>query len=188
MAKKPEPAAAQQNTEQAATPAAPTKDFFLKKYVPWDDGGKDDFVIFKLGNGSVIECQWSKIPPDMQKRLGYHGLSQKIGDATAGASKARDFATAYDNMTGLWESILQNAWNVKGDGTSSADLAKALAAIKNISVEVAEAAIAKMDDEQLAKVRSHPSVKLKVQEIRTERAKLAAAAAKPEDLVIPGLP
>lgn len=167
--------------------AAPAKDFFLRKVVPWDDGGEVGKVTFKLGNGSSLVCEWEKLPADMQMRLGYHGLSQKIGDSAANCSKAKDFATAYDNMQGLWESLLQNAWNVKGDGTSTADLAKALSTLKKCTVEAAEAAIAKMDDEQLAKVKAHPQVKVKLAEIRAERAKAAAKAAKAEELVIPGL-
>lgn len=189
MAKKPEQPATAQNMEEPSTlvPVKDTlsKDYFMRKCVPWDEGGLDGQVVIKLGNGSVIAAEWEKLPPDMQKRCAFHGLSQKLGDAAAGFSKAKDFASAYDAITAVLESLEAGSWNVKGDGSSIADIVKAIAKLKNVTVEAAEVAVRAMNEEQLAKVRTHADVKRIVAELRLERAKAAAATAG--ELIIPGL-
>ncbi len=163
------------------------KDFFVRKIMPWDDQGKDGVIVFSFGNGSRMEFDTDELPEAMVRRLELHGLSQKLGDSYANMSKSRDFAGAYDAVDAVWEALKAGNWNVKGDGASVQDLAKALAKLKKCSVEQASTAIGAMDEDMLAKVKSHPEVKKVLAELRAERAAQAAKAANVPELVIPGL-
>ena len=149
---------------------------FLGKITPEDHGGKPRSVIFTLGNGQSIVGELDKLDAATVERLAVHGLSQKIGDAASSFSKDRDFLGAFASMSGVWETLLAGGWNQKGGGGTS-DLVAAVAKLKGVSLEEAQAAIDKANEEQLAALRKHPAIKAEIAEIQKKRAKEAAKTA-----------
>lgn len=149
---------------------------FLGKITPEDHGGKPRSVIFTLGNGQSIVGELDKLDAATVERLAVHGLSQKIGDAASSFSKDRDFLGAFASMSGVWETLLAGGWNQKGGGGTS-DLVAAVAKLKGVSLEEAQAAIDKATEEQVAQLKKHPAIKAEIAEIQKKRAKEAAKTA-----------
>lgn len=149
---------------------------FLGKITPEDHGGKPRSVIFTLGNGQSIVAELDKLDSVTVERLAVHGLSQKIGDAASSFSKDRDFLGAFASLSGVWETLQAGGWNQKGGGGTS-DLVAAVAKLKGVSLEEAQAAIDKANEEQLAALKKHPAIKAEIAEIQKKRAKEAAKTA-----------
>lgn len=157
---------------------------FLTKILPSDVGGLEDVVRFVLGNGLEVQCCLDDLHDSIKGQLMLHGLSQKVGDSASGFSKARDFSGAFGAMQGVVDNLLAGVWSSRSNG-GAADLVAAIAELRSISVEDAQAAFDKMTEEQVKAVASHPKVKEVVKRIQAERAREAAEGA--EELVIPGL-
>jgi hypothetical protein len=153
---------------------------FLSKITPSDVGGLEDAMRFVLGNGLEVQAQMSLMPASMINELAWHGLSQKVGDSAAGFSKAQDFSGAFGAMQQVVDNLYSGIWSTRGQGGGVADLINAIAELRGVSVEQAQAAVDQMDEEQLKKVASHPAVKAKVAEAKAMR--LNAAAQNAPDL------
>lgn len=154
---------------------------FLSKLTPEDVGGIARSVKFVLGNGvQVIGCL-TDYTDEMIERLSLHGLSQKIGDAAASFSKDRDFHGAFSAMQTVEDNLRNGLWSARtGGGTS--DLVQVLAEMQGCELEAAQAAVDKMNDEQLAAVKKHPAVKKAIADLVAKRAAEAAKASGVEDL------
>jgi hypothetical protein len=153
---------------------------FLSKITPSDVGGLEDAMRFVLGNGLEVQAQMSLMPASMINELAWHGLSQKVGDSAAGFSKAQDFSGAFGAMQQVVDNLYSGIWSTRGQGGGVADLVNAIAELRGVTVEAAQAAVDAMDEEQLKKVASHPAVKAKVAEAKAAR--LNAAAQNAPDL------
>lgn len=159
---------------------------FLGKLTPEDHGGKPRTVVFTLGSGQQITACLDQVPEGMLERLAIHGLSQKIGDAAASFSKERDFLGAFTSMGSVWENLQAGLWASKSGGGTS-DLVAAIAKLKGISLEEAQAGIDKATEEQIATLRKHPAVKEAIAKMQAARAKEAMKAAGSLDELVKGL-
>jgi hypothetical protein len=149
--------------------------------------------------GEVIEFDTSELSAEMRDTLMLHGLNQKLGDSIASIkgklAKERGCETkevpdtdvlpaAIEALNDLWTQLKNNDWRAaRGEGESKpriGEVATALARLQNIAVEAAQALVAQVDKEKLAKWRAHPQMKLAIAQIRQEKAqaRLAAEMAK----------
>ena len=153
---------------------------FLSKVTPSDVGGKANVVQFVLGNGLRVEADLSAMASGMIDQLALHGLSQKVGDAAAGFSKAGDYSGAFGAMQQVVDNLIAGQWSTRGQGGGISDLVQAIAELRGVELDQAQAAIDAMDEEQLKRVTSHPQIKAKVADIKAAR--LAKAAENAPDL------
>lgn len=160
---------------------------FLSKIMPWDANGTEGAVQFILGNGLKVVVWVNDLPENIQDQLMYHGTSQKVGDAAAGFSAEKDYAGAFGMMQQVADNLANGIWaNRIGSGTS--DFVAALANLRNIEIDAAQAAVDAMDDEQQAKIRKHPAVKAEMARIKQERlAKVAGTDTEGLDALMDGL-
>ena len=159
---------------------------FLGKLTPEDQGGKARAVVFTLGNGQSMTAGLDGLSAEIVERLAVHGLSQKIGDSASGFSKDRDFLGAFGAMQAVWENLQAGVWAGRAGGGTS-DLVAAIAKLKGVSLEEAQAAVDKADDEQVKELRKHPAIKEAIAKIQAQRAKEAAKAAGSLDDLVKGL-
>ena len=155
---------------------------FLKKLVE----EQEKSVRATLGNGLTVQVTLSELKPEMIERLALHGLSQKLGDSTSSFSKAEDFHGAFGAMQTTADNLLAGVWSSRG-GSGTSDLVAALAELQDLDVDDVQTAVDAMDDEQLAQVRKHPQVKLKIAEIQKRRLEAAAATAPSLEDLMAGL-
>jgi len=160
------------------------KQKFLSKVTPSDIGGKDQVVAFVLGNGLRVEADLKQVSPDMITQLALHGLSQKVGDASAGFSKLQDFSGAFGAMQQVVDNLYSGQWSTRGQGGGLSDLVQAICELRGVEPDAAQSAIEAMDEEQLKRVTSHPQVKAKIADIKAARlTKAAEGAADLDDLL-----
>lgn len=150
---------------------------FLSKILPSDVGGQPGAVQFVLGNGLKVVVALAELGEEMQVQLMLHGLSQKVGDSAAGFSKAKDFSGAFGAMQAVADNLLNGVWTNRS-GSGAGDLVQAIADLQGVSVETAQAAVDRMDEEQQTAFLKHPAIKAKMAEIKAERAKANAAGAE----------
>lgn len=153
---------------------------FLSKVMPSDIGGKGSIVQFVLGNGLRVEAGLDSLAPEMITQLALHGLSQKVGDAAAGFSKAGDYSGAFGAMQQVVDNLYAGQWSTRGQGGGTSDLVQAICELRGVDVDAAQKALDAMDEEQLKRVSSHPQVKAKIADIKAAR--LAKAAENAGDL------
>jgi erythromycin esterase-like protein len=159
---------------------------FLGKITPEDHGGQARTVIFTLGNGSKLTACLDSYSAEMIERLAVHGLSQKIGDSASGFAKERDFLGAFGSMQQVEDNLKQGLWASRSGGGTS-DLVAAIAKIKGVSLEDAQAAVDKATEEQVATLKKHPAIKEAIAKIQAARAKEAAKGAGSLDELVKGL-
>lgn len=159
---------------------------FLGKITPEDHGGQARTVVFTLGNGSKLSACLDSYSAEIKERLAVHGLSQKIGDSASGFAKERDFLGAYGNMKQVEDNLRAGLWASRAGGGTS-DLVAAIAKIKGVSLEDAQAAVDKANDEQVATLKKHPAIKEAIAKIQAARAKEAAKGAESLDDLVKGL-
>jgi hypothetical protein len=159
---------------------------FLAKLTPEDVGGEANCVIFVLGNGVKVRACLDDYSDAIRHKLALHGLSQKIGDSASGCAKDRDFSGAFGNMQTVEDNLRNDTWASRAGGGTS-DLVAVLAELQGATLEDAQAAVDKMDEEQLKAVRSNPQVKSAIAELVAARAKEAAKNAAPLDELLKGI-
>lgn len=153
---------------------------FLSKIMPGDVGGKPNVVQFILGNGLKVEADLTAMAGGMVEQLALHGLSQKVGDSAAGFSKAGDYSGAFGAMQQVVDNLYAGQWSTRGQGGGVSDLVQAIAELRGVELDAAQAAVDAMDEDQLKRVTSHPQIKAKVADIKAMR--LAKAAENAPDL------
>ena len=157
------------------------KKTFLSKVMPEDANGKPGEVTFALGNGVVVVAKVSEYNEETRERLMLHGLSQKIGDAAAGFSKARDFHGAFAAMQQVEDNLRAGLWASRG-GNGGSDLIAALCKINGCDEETARTAVDSASEEQYKALLAHPIVKKEIAAIKAARAKEVAKTADKADL------
>ena len=65
------------------------------------------------GNAGEVEYDFSKLPEDIQAKLGPFGLSHKLGDAAAGKSGA----DAEESISKVWDGLMAGDWSVRAPAT-----------------------------------------------------------------------
>lgn len=145
-----------------------------KKFCDKDWDSETGIVFFNFGNGKSLEFDTNKLTVEMQKELMFHGASQKIGDSYAGKSKTNDYAGAISAAQGVMDQLYAGDWrSAPGEGEGRprlAELAEAIARLKNAPVEKAMAAVEAATDDQRKTWRTNPEVKHAIQAIRLEKA------------------
>lgn len=147
---------------------------FLSKILPSDVGGQPSSVRFVLGNKLEVAVSLEQLDAQTKERLMLHGLAQKVGDAAAGFSKTSDFSGAFGAMQAVADNLLNGVWTNRS-GNGAGDLVQAIADLQGVSIETAQAAVDRMDEEQQTTFLKHPAIKAKMAEIKAERAKANAA-------------
>lgn len=162
---------------------ADEKKRFCKK--EWDsDTG---VVTFDFADGKTLSFDTNKLSQEMKNELMFHGASQKIGDSYAGKTKANDFAGAQAAAQQVIDDLYAGNWKSSGDGEGRprlAELAEAIARLKNAPIEKAMAAVEAATDEMRKAWRSNAEVKAAIQSIRLEKAQAALKDAPKQELVV----
>jgi hypothetical protein len=144
----------------------------VTKSIAEDNSG----VGFTFADGSVLTANLSELSDEMRTQLALHGLSQKIGDSYAGED-----AENCETIAGkVWEQLVEGNWSVRtggGAGPRISQLAEALSRATEESVQDCVAKIADMDDETKKSVRSHPTIKAHLAQIKLEKAEAEATKA-----------
>ena len=139
-------------------------------------------IIYALGNGERIVADLDTLSPEMAFEAKRHGMNQKIRDSASSFSKTNDFKGAKAAMQATYDSIyVDRQWNRNGSGMD-ADIVAAVANLKKLSSERAQAIIDSLDDEQMKVLRAQPTVKAEMLRIKSERAKQLAKAEKAADI------
>lgn len=142
-------------------------------------------VSFTFGNGEKLEIDANGLSPEMQKQLMLHGISQKVGDSFAGVKG--NYAEGVQNAKDTIEQLQAGVWKAARDDDARprlAELAEAIARIKDVPVEAATAAVEKGSEEQRKAWRSNAKVKATIAQIRAEKAAAALEAAGEQSLEI----
>lgn len=162
--------------------AEPSKPKFAEKEYDLDTGE----VSFTFGNGKSLSLNVNELAPEIQKQLMLHGAAQKIGDSYAGAKG--NYADALEAASGVIEQLKQGIWRAaRGEGDARprlAELAEAIARIKQVELEKATAAVEKATDDQRKTWRSNAKVKAVIAQIRAEKAAKALEEAGEQTLEV----
>lgn len=149
------------------------------------DSGSITISFPSSGTEETITVKLADLPESNQLRLAMHGLSQKLGDATAGA----ELDECLPRVKAVAEALMDpDGWTTRvagAGGPRTTQLAEALAAVTGKSVEEAAAVVNDLDDEQKKELRANAQIKAKLAEIKAAAAakaaeKAAAAAASGE--------
>jgi|SRR5687768_3304018 len=146
--------------------------------------GQDGTIYFTFANGSELKVNPSELPEEQQDNLTRHGLVQKVRDSFASAKGNFEFAEAAASK--VIKQLQDNQWTAsRGSGESKphiGELVQALASLKNLPIEVVQAAVEKASDEKRKAWRNAAQVKAKIAEIRAEAARKRAETAKAEEI------
>ena len=163
--------------DAAAKPAAEaSKPKFAEKEYDLDTG----VVTFTFGNGTVLNFDTNELSAEMRSQLMLHGMSQKGGDSYAGAKG--NYSEAIQNVKDVWEQLKQGVWRAaRGEGDAKprlAELAEAIARIKQVPIEASTAAVEAGTEEQRKAWRGNAKVKAVIAQIRAEKAAKALEEAE----------
>lgn len=159
---------------------------FLSKVLPFDVNGKAGVVACVFGNGLRVEVDVAGLTEEIKERLMYHGLSQKLGDSAAGFSRDRDFSGGFAAVQATADNLIAGVWASRASSGTS-DLVAAIAELRGVEVDAAQAAVDKMTEDQIAAIRKHPAIKEAIARMQAERLKQAAKTAEGLDELMNGL-
>lgn len=154
---------------------------FCKKEYDLDTG----VVEFAFGNGKVVTIDSNALSTEIKNQLMLHGIAQKVGDSYAGVKG--DFAAGISNAEEVVAQLMAGAWKGDREGDAKprlAELAEAIARIKQVPLEAATKAVEAGTDEQRKSWRSNAKVKSVIAQIRAEKAAAALEAAGEQTLDI----
>lgn len=146
-----------------------------------------DVITIAFSTGETLVTDLGQIPQDIQHRLAMHGLSQKLGDSYAGADDEERFGKA----DGVAKDLLDGNWStrVAAGSPRTTQLAEALAAATQKTIEEAITKLEEMEDDAKKQLRKHPLIVQELSKIKAKKAtedaeKAAKAAATAEPLVL----
>lgn len=125
-----------------------------------------------------LDCRLKDLSQEMLMECAAHGIASKVGDSYSGADTVTE---GIGSAKRVWDSLKAGLFNARGVGVSSL-LAEAVARIKGIKIEEAQAALGSMTEENLEKLKSNDRVKTFMTVIRGERALLKAKTGSDEDV------
>lgn len=158
----------------AATPEVKKPKFAEKEY-DMDTG----LVSITFGNGKTVDFDLNRASEEIRKQLALHGASQKIGDSYAGAKG--NYSEAVQSAQDVIDQLYAGVWRAAREDDARprlAELAEAIARIKQVDLEKATAAVEKGTDEQRKSWRSNAKVKAVIAQIRAEKAAKALEEAE----------
>lgn len=138
-------------------------------------------VEFTFADGEKLVAKLSEFSKEIVEQLAVHGLAQKLGDSYSGITSVSEAQDAAERVLGNLRKGVFNASG--GSGSGGGMVAEAVARIKNISIEMAQAGIDKLDDEQFESLKKNQKVKDMVKIIQGERA--AKRLTEEDDLDFP---
>jgi hypothetical protein len=139
---------------------------------------------FVFENDEQLEVVLTDLPAAIQAQLAYHGVSQKIGDAFAGAKG--DVNLAQENAESLLEQLMAGVWSEKASGVGARPsmVADAIIAV-NIAQGRTPTTEQELDIRERVKIKEQkdgalgdPEIKAEYEKIKAERAAERAAKAR----------
>lgn len=137
-------------------------------------------------NTTDLEFNPNDLSEEMRTNLMLHGLSQKLGDATASVKKRltdtlkRDptedehKAAAIEAINAVWKQLESGDWRAaRGEGEAKpriGEVALAIARLRNMEVEEVARLVAATDKDKIKQWRKHPQIQAEITKIRAERA------------------
>lgn len=118
----------------------------------------------------------NELSDTIRERLMIHGLSQKLGDSYSGTKSVREsggdpIAFAKENVSGVWDSLLEGEWSVRGEGSARVTyLIRALSEFKDKTVEEVIRAIEGKDDKWKKSTSAHPAIAAIIARLKSEDA------------------
>lgn len=122
----------------------------------------------------LLSVNLKDLPKEILTNLALHGIAQKVGDSYAGVKVQSE---AVDKAKAVADRLVAGDWRAARQAASprATQLAEALATAFGKTLEEANAALAKLSEDQIKELRKRPAIKLELQKIQ---AKKAAAKAK----------
>lgn len=149
------------------------------------DAGTARFDI--LETGESLEATYDSYSPEIQRKLGVHGMVDRIAGAASDPK-----TVALDAMTRMNENLLAGIWSMKGEGV--AKITDLVAALMEYSgqpqpeveekLETMKAADEANGTKDVAALKKHPDLQPILERMKTERQKereKVAKAAKKEN-------
>lgn len=137
--------------------------------------GNDAVVIFRVAGERDLRLPVADLAPEVMTRAMIHGLVQKVSDAAAiprdvntGRSATSEEKRAA--MATVVETLLGGEWNRRAPAgaTSEALTVRAIARVKQCTVDVARAAWDRLSAEEKKALRANARILAAVAEIRAE--------------------
>jgi hypothetical protein len=132
-------------------------------------------LTFVFNDGSEETFLLSDLSEKMHARLSLHGLTQKLRDSYASRP-----AEAYEQVMGVWESLLGDNWTRRGEAVSRVTVL--VRAILRINPDLEESAVSEkvkaLSKADRKTLEAEPSVAAAMAEIKAEDAAARAEAAK----------
>lgn len=131
-----------------------------------------------LVNGEVLEVQVDPAS-DLGRQAAGHGLSQKIGDAAAGADSIED---AFESMLEVCKRISNGEWTKAREGSAggsakgSSELVQALCAVMGQDKETVRTMLAGLTAGDKAALRKVPEIAAEIEKIKAAKAPSKADA------------
>lgn len=139
-----------------------------------------DVVNFDFVDGETIACELHALPDDIITRLALHGLSQKVGDSYAGAESVGE---ARAMAQGVYDNLVAGTWAVRA--SRGGKIIEAITRALGLSFDDALTKWNEKSDDEKKAIKNHPSIKVALAEIESERAaKLAEAASDAPELTL----
>lgn len=163
----------QQSTGASKPPA------FCKK--TWNEEGVCQFA---FNDGTNLEFDTRKVNDETRLDLTCHGANQKIGDSFAGVKG--NTKQGISNAQAVIDQLYAGEWTSDREGGAPrlAELAAAIARIRNAPLEKVTAAVEKASDDQRKQWRSNAQVKAMIAKIRAEKAAEVASGQETQELTI----
>lgn len=140
---------------------------------------EDGSLTFEFATGEVEKINPGDFSNDIQKQLLIHGSSQKLGDSYSG----EDADKCHTVFMGVLKNLTDGNWSARAGGGSApriSQLAEALSRETDESVEKCVEILSAMTDDKKKAVRAHPSIQVRLSEIKLEKAAADAKKLKAE--------
>jgi hypothetical protein len=135
-------------------------------------------LLFRFANGNEHSLNPNELSEEIQNQLKYHGATQKLRDSFSSAKG--DFAYAEGVLSKVIQQLRDGYWTgSRASGETkpkTGELAQALANLKGVDLDTAQAAVERASEEKRKTWRSNASVAAEIASIRAENAKKRAKA------------
>lgn len=141
--------------------------------------GQTPIIILDFRNGATRRFQ---IPPELMLQAAGHGMSQKLGDETAGEEDVDDMVLAVDELIERLskrgdDGAFLGEWNTKREGggfSGTSVLMKALMELTGKTIEQVKAFLKDKTQADKLALRNSPKVKPIIDRLEAEKAAKAA--------------
>ncbi len=134
-------------------------------------------ITFK--NGESLAVRFADLSDTIREKLLQHGLSQKLGDASAGCETVEE---AIAETKRVIERLIAGDWRSVREATAGPRvglLVEALVRITGKGTEECRDVVDGIDDDKRKALRAHPQIRAAMADIRAERERAKAGEAGP---------